>query len=79
VGTSGSQLSHMELLWREKPFADVTFIVQNEEIPAHRVVLLKCRYFQNMFKSGMIEANSKQINVPDVSPVSFKGNISSIY
>jgi len=70
---ASDQLSHMELLWKEKPFADVTFVVQNEEIPAHRVILLKCRYFQNMFNSGMIEANSKKINVPDISSTNFKG------
>ena len=47
-----SQDHHMELLWKEKSFADVTFVVQNQEIPAHRAILLKSRYFQNLLKSN---------------------------
>ena len=46
-----SQPLHMNLLWKDKPFADVTFVVENEEIQAHRIILLKCHYFQNMFNS----------------------------
>ncbi len=46
-----SQPRHIDLLWKEKPFADVTFVVENEEIQAHRIILLKCSYFQNMFNS----------------------------
>ncbi len=42
---------HMEVLWEERPFPDITFIVQNEEIPAHRIILLKSRYFKNLLKS----------------------------
>jgi len=75
-----SQVSHMKLLWEEKPFADITFIVQDEEIQAHRIILLKCRYFQNMFKSGMIEANSAKINVPgEISVENFKAILEFIY
>jgi len=46
-----SQPLHMDLLWKDKSFADVTFVVENEEIQAHRIILLKCHYFQNMFNS----------------------------
>jgi len=64
-------------------------VVQNEEIPAHRAILLKSPYFQDIFNStefhliiyrkilqlgGMIEAKSDKINVPDISPETFKGN-----
>ena len=45
------QPHHMNLLWKDKPFADVTFVVGDEEIQAHRIILLKCHYFQNMFNS----------------------------
>jgi len=80
TGKHASQLSHMEMLWDEKPFADITFIVHGEEIQAHRIILLKCRYFQNMFKSGMIEANSTKINVPgEISVENFKAILEYIY
>jgi len=69
------QTPHMQLLWKDKPFADVTFVVQNEEIPAHRIILLKSHYFQTMLQSGMIESNSSKITVPDISPSNFKGNL----
>jgi len=77
--TFSSPLSHMERIWKEKSFADITFIVQGEEIPVHRVILVKCRYFQNMFQSGMIEANSDKINVPDISSTNFKAILEYIY
>ncbi len=51
LGVNKQQVPYMEFLWKEKPFPDVTFIVQNEEVLAHRVILLKSRYFQNMFNS----------------------------
>jgi len=53
-----SQDNHMELLWEEKPFPDVTFVVQNEEIPAHSIILLKSRYFKNLLKSFILSSIS---------------------
>jgi len=74
-----AQAPHMQLIWKDKPFADVTFVVQNEEIPAHRIILLKSHYFQTMLQSGMIESNSSKITVPDISPTSFKAILEYIY
>jgi len=73
-------VSHMEMLWKEKPFADITFIVEGEEIQAHRAILLKCRYFQDLFKSDMVEANSTKISVPgNISVENFKAILEYIY
>jgi len=47
-----SQINHLNLLWKEKPFADVTFIVENEEILAHCNILIKFEYFRNLFKGN---------------------------
>jgi len=78
--TETSQMpSHMELLWKDKLFADITFVIQNEEILAHRNILIKSRYFLTMFQSGMMEANSDKINVPDISPTNFKAILEFIY
>jgi len=75
-----SELSHTDLLWKQKLFADITFVVQDQEILAHRAILLKSRYFQNMFKSGMIEATSTKINVPgDISAQNFRAILEYIY
>jgi len=75
-----SGASYMKFLWEEKAFADITFIVQGEEILAHRAILGKSRYFMNMFQSGMMEASSTRIDVPgDVSVGNFKAILEYIY
>jgi len=59
-----SQLHHMYLLWKKKLFADVTFVVENEEILAHRNILVKCHYFLNMFTSNITYSRSLPSNDP---------------
>jgi len=73
------QASHMQLLWKDKLFADITFVVQDEEILAHKNILVKSHYFLTMFQSGMMESNSSKITVPDISPINFKAILEFIY
>jgi len=75
-----SQIHHMELLWKEKLYADVTFIVQKEEIPAHRIILLKSFYFQDILQQDTIAHDkTAKVEISDISPPSFKAILEYIY
>jgi hypothetical protein len=53
-------------------FSDVTFKVDDQEIAAHRVVLVrKCPFFGAMFRTGMRESTEKLIRIDDVSSAIF--------
>ena len=79
-----SQIDHISLLWKEKTFADVIFIVENEEILAHRNILIKFEYFRNLFNGNpsfilfvttfLAENNSTKITISNISPENFKSS-----
>lgn len=53
-------------------FSDVTLVVENERIHAHRVVLASgSEYFKKMFSSGMKESKQREITIPNVSKNAF--------
>jgi len=66
--------------FKEKPFADLVFRVQGEEIKAHKAFLAaRCSYFNNMFQSGMIEGNSNVIEVAEIKPKTFEAFLEFVY
>lgn len=61
-------------------FSDVTFIVENRRIYAHRCILYaRAEYFRNMFDSNMRESNEKEILIPDVTYDVFKAVLEYLY
>ena len=63
------------LIWEYKSLldepkdADITIIVQDESFKCHKVMLVaRSTYFQTLFQSGMIESQSNQITMVDVTP-----------
>ena len=62
-------------------FSDVLFIVDNQEVPAHRCILsARSEYFRAMFSDGMREANtSKPIYINSVQYNVFKAVMQFIY
>jgi hypothetical protein len=53
VFRANKKVFELESLFLESMFADVTFLVEGKEFPAHRAILAKsCRYFHNMFTSN---------------------------
>ena len=53
--------------------SDVTFLVQGEQIKAHKAILAaRSTYFDTMFNAGMKESESNVVEVTDVQPKVFK-------
>ena len=62
----------MRNLVNAEEFSDVTFIVQDKPIYAHRAVLAtRCDHFRAMFKSGMKESRSGEIVIPNTAHHTF--------
>lgn len=60
--------------------ADVTFIVDGQNLKAHKNILsARCAYFANMFRSDMKENLTNEVEVPDASPDAFRGMLQYIY
>jgi len=69
-----SFIQHCKNLYNERLFADITFEVEGEDIPAHKAILAyRSSYFMKMFTSGMSESHSTRIAIPNIKPHIFKG------
>ena len=60
--------------------SDVTFVVEGERIPAHRIILAsRCEYFSTMFSAGFQERDSNEIKMEGVSAAAFKALLQHLY
>lgn len=60
-------------------FCDVTFIVENTRIPAHKAVLAaRCERFKAMFTSQLMESNSSEITIQDTKADVFRSKLFSL-
>jgi len=72
-----SDLIHM---FESAKFTDVTFLVQGEEIAAHKSVLASgSAYFEKMFEAKMQESATNRVEVTDVQPTTFKAVLRFLY
>jgi len=61
-------------------FSDVKFVVQGEEMDAHKSVLVsRSAYFTNMFLADMKESHTNRVEVTDISPAVFKTVLKFLY
>lgn len=61
-------------------FSDVTFIVEEKEICAHRCILYaRSEYFRNMFDSKMRETSEKEITIQNMSYDVFRAVLEYLY
>jgi len=73
-------LNYNKRLLFQTDSADLIFKVAGQEIPAHKEILYeKCKFFKNMFDSGMAESHDNTIEVPDSNIKVFKAMLSWIY
>nr|XP_040227972.2 BTB/POZ domain-containing protein 9-like [Anopheles coluzzii]XP_049463613.1 BTB/POZ domain-containing protein 9-like [Anopheles coluzzii] len=60
-------------------YSDVTFVVENERISAHRAILaVRCEYFRALLYGGLEESKQSEITL-DVSSTAFKHLLRYIY
>jgi len=58
----------MRALVNDDEFSDVTFLVDDSPVYAHRAILAqRCEHFAAMFRSGMRESVSKTVPIPNIS------------
>jgi len=59
---------------------DVSFIIDDQVLHAHRSILsARSDYFESMFESGMIEGNSKKVEIKECDYTLFKKMIQFLY
>ncbi len=67
-------LSQIQELYLNDLHSDVSFVVEENSFPAHKNILsVRCKYFANMFASGMQESRRDSIELPDIQIPTFKG------
>mmetsp|Transcript_14369 Transcript_14369/g.16473 ORF Transcript_14369/g.16473 Transcript_14369/m.16473 type:complete len:593 (+) Transcript_14369:270-2048(+) len=60
--------SQMRGLVNDDEFSDVTFIVEDQPVYAHRAILAqRCEHFAAMFRSGFRESTERNITIPNTS------------
>jgi len=61
-------------------YADITFLVGDEEIKAHKGILFaRSKYFAAMFRSKLMEVTSGKIKVTDEEPKVFRAMLEYLY
>jgi RCC1 and BTB domain-containing protein len=58
----------MRAMVNDEEFSDVTFMVEDAPVYAHRAILAqRCDHFAAMFRSGMRESVERVVPIPDIS------------
>jgi hypothetical protein len=61
-------------------FHDVCFVVEQERVPAYRIILsARCEYFRSMFSDGFKEGDGGEIPIEGTSSVAFKALLKYLY
>lgn len=70
----------MIALMEQGTFSDVTFVIGDTRIKAHKCILAsRSNFFANMFNVGMREAEESVISVQDINLATFKKLLQFIY
>jgi RCC1 and BTB domain-containing protein len=79
-GVTTTYSAHMRALVNDDEFSDVTFLVEDRPVHAHRAILAqRCEHFAAMFRSGMRESVERMVPIPDISRSVFMLLLEYIY
>lgn len=78
-GMSGTINGYIAGLYLNSNYSDVTILIKNERLHAHKNVLGRCDYFQALFLGGLAESTKKEMRLVGVDPVAFKLILRYIY
>lgn len=68
VPVTSAYSSQMRALVNDEEFSDVTFLVEDQPVHAHRAILAqRCEHFAAMFRSGMRESVERMVPIPEMS------------
>lgn len=67
-GVTTTYSTQMRALVNDDEFSDVTFLVEERQVHAHRAILAhRCEHFAAMFRSGMRESVERMVPIPEIS------------
>lgn len=70
----------MANLCASSDYSDITFIVENQRLPAHRVILAaRSEYFRALLYGGLAESTQREIELNKISYEAFKVLLQYIY
>lgn len=72
-------LEYLKNIFKTKQFSDITFIVENTKIKAHKFILSQIPYFEKLFSNGMKESNQNEIEIKDIDFETFDFLIKYMY
>jgi len=74
-----TMVSDLRTFLKNENLCDITFIIENQHVRAHKIMLTRCSYFNAMFSGSMIEANQSAIHIEDVSHPIFLAVLEYLY
>ena len=64
----------------KRQLCDVTLCVDQQEFPAHKVVLAGCSpYLRAMFTNGMLESGKSMVTIRDIEPQTMESLLNYLY
>ena len=61
-----SIISDFRAMINDQTLSDVTFIVEGQEVYGHKLMLVRCSYFQSLFLGSMMESTQSTIRIEQV-------------
>lgn len=61
-----SLVSDLRMFVNDESLADITFIVEDQPVHAHKIMLMRCSYFRAMLLGEMMESNQSTIRLEQV-------------
>lgn len=74
-----SLISDLRSFINDDKFSDVTFMVEGKPIHAHKLMCVRCSYFQAMFEGQMCEAEQKTVTINNVNYRAFLAILEYLY
>jgi N-acetylneuraminic acid mutarotase len=72
-------ISDFQAMINDSTFSDVTFIVEDQPVYAHKLMLMRCSYFQALFLGDMRESRLSTIRIEQVSHSIFLAILEYLY